>query len=64
MYLNILSLQEAKKSISFYRQLDVKSKEVEAEIAKIRLQMDPRLEILLEADDGKYLLPQTNPKNS
>ncbi|KAJ8710881.1 hypothetical protein PYW08_009396 [Mythimna loreyi] len=48
--------EEARKSISFYRQLDIKSKEVEAEIAKIRLQMDPRLEELLEEVDDPETL--------
>ncbi|XP_050552501.1 facilitated trehalose transporter Tret1-like [Spodoptera frugiperda] len=48
--------EDAAKSISFYRQLDVKSKEVEAEIAKIRLQIDPRLETLLEGDNDPETL--------
>ncbi|XP_063897628.1 facilitated trehalose transporter Tret1 [Helicoverpa armigera] len=48
--------EEAAKAIAFYRHLDVKSKEVEAEIAKIRLQMDPRLETLLEADNDPEVL--------
>ncbi|XP_047035610.1 facilitated trehalose transporter Tret1-like [Helicoverpa zea] len=48
--------EEAAKAIAFYRHLDVKSKEVEAEIAKIRLQMDPRLETLLAAGNDPEVI--------
>ncbi|XP_026728048.1 facilitated trehalose transporter Tret1-like [Trichoplusia ni] len=43
--------KEAAKSISFYRRVSVTSKAVEAEISKIKLQLDPRLEKLLEAEN-------------
>nr|XP_021191475.2 facilitated trehalose transporter Tret1 [Helicoverpa armigera] len=42
--------KEAAESIAFYRQVKVTSKEVEVEIAKIRLQLDPRLEKILEGE--------------
>ena len=45
-------LQEAAESIAFYRQVKVTSKEVEVELSKIRLQLDPRLEKILEGEDG------------
>ncbi|KAH9644413.1 hypothetical protein HF086_006441 [Spodoptera exigua] len=53
---NLGYMEDAAKSIAFYRQLDAKSKEVEAEIAKIRLQIDPRLETLLEGDNDPETL--------
>ncbi|KAJ0171625.1 hypothetical protein K1T71_013175 [Dendrolimus kikuchii] len=40
--------EEAAKSIAFYRRVDVTSKEVEAEISRIKLQLDPRIERILE----------------
>lgn len=40
--------KEAAKSIAFYRCVDVTSKEVEIELANIRLQLDPRRENILE----------------
>ncbi|XP_075985595.1 facilitated trehalose transporter Tret1-like [Anticarsia gemmatalis] len=44
--------EDAAKSISFYRRVDVKSKEVEAELAKIRLMVGPNLEKMLEAAEA------------
>ncbi|XP_053618391.1 facilitated trehalose transporter Tret1-like [Plodia interpunctella] len=43
--------EEARKSLAFYRQADVTSKEVEAEINQIKLQLDPRLQKMLEEED-------------
>ncbi|XP_063833519.1 facilitated trehalose transporter Tret1-like [Ostrinia nubilalis] len=43
--------EEASKSIAFYRRVEVSSKEVEAEIMKIKLQLDPRIETILQADN-------------
>ncbi|XP_072948182.1 facilitated trehalose transporter Tret1-2 homolog [Epargyreus clarus] len=43
--------QEAKKAIAFYRRVDVSSKEVEVEIAKIKLQLDPRIDQILESSN-------------
>lgn len=47
-----LILQEAAESIAFYRQVKSSSKEVEVEISKIKLLLDPRLEKILEGDAG------------
>ncbi|CAH0596883.1 unnamed protein product [Chrysodeixis includens] len=44
--------KEAAESIAFYRQVSVTAKEVQVEISKIKLLLDPRLEKMLEeADD-------------
>ncbi|KAL0861717.1 hypothetical protein ABMA27_009198 [Loxostege sticticalis] len=43
--------EEAAKSIAFYRRVDVTSKEVEVEIMKIKLQLDPRIEAILQSDN-------------
>lgn len=44
-------------SIAFYRRVEVTSKEVEVEINKIKLQLDPRIdEILLAETVGKYFV--------
>lgn len=42
--------KEAAESIAFYRQVKSTSKEVEVEISKIKLLLDPRLEKILEGD--------------
>lgn len=36
--------------------MSVTSKEVEVELAKIRLQLDPRLEKILEGEDGNVFI--------
>lgn len=41
-------MQEAAKSIAFYRRLDVNSNQVKAELDKIKKTMDPKLETLLQ----------------
>ncbi|XP_013194376.2 facilitated trehalose transporter Tret1 [Amyelois transitella] len=43
-------IEAATKSISFYNRLDPSSKEVETEIKRIQIQLDPRLEKVLEAE--------------
>ncbi|XP_063833812.1 facilitated trehalose transporter Tret1-like [Ostrinia nubilalis] len=43
--------EEAAKSIAFYNQVAVDSKLVEVEMRRIRLQLDPRLEKLLETEN-------------
>ncbi|KAJ8709995.1 hypothetical protein PYW07_009361 [Mythimna separata] len=56
--------REAAESIAFYRQVRVTSKVVEVELSKIRLQLDPRLEKILEGDDDPIVtkeLIQTPP---
>lgn len=47
--------KEAAESIAFYRQVRVTSKEVEVELAKIRLQLDPRLEKILEGEEDPVI---------
>ncbi|CAH0696184.1 unnamed protein product [Spodoptera exigua] len=42
--------KEAKESIAFYRQVKPTSKEVEVELSKIKLLLDPRLEKILEGE--------------
>ncbi|XP_075985678.1 facilitated trehalose transporter Tret1-like [Anticarsia gemmatalis] len=58
--------KEAALSIAFYRQTSPSSKEVEVEIAKIKLQLDPRLEKMLEGGGEstvtKDLIPKTEPE--
>ncbi|XP_026318284.1 facilitated trehalose transporter Tret1-like [Hyposmocoma kahamanoa] len=49
--------EDAKRSIAFYRRVDVTSKEVEVEIKKIKLQLDPRIDEILHGEtEGKLLL--------
>ncbi|KAG6449638.1 facilitated trehalose transporter Tret1 [Manduca sexta] len=52
--------KEAAKSIAFYRRMKIGSKEIEAEISKIRLQTDPRLEKMIQGgvdlEEAKNLL--------
>ncbi|XP_073962345.1 facilitated trehalose transporter Tret1-like [Choristoneura fumiferana] len=43
--------KEAAESIAFYRCVAVSSKEVEIEIAKIRLQLDPRIDEILHSEN-------------
>ncbi|XP_038218424.1 facilitated trehalose transporter Tret1-2 homolog [Zerene cesonia] len=43
--------EEAAQSIAFYRRVDVKSKEVEIEIRKIKMQLDPRINQILQGDE-------------
>ncbi|XP_060807277.1 facilitated trehalose transporter Tret1 isoform X2 [Amyelois transitella] len=43
--------KEARKALAFYRQVDITSKEIELEINQIKLQLDPRLQKMLEEDD-------------
>ncbi|XP_045505308.1 facilitated trehalose transporter Tret1-like [Colias croceus] len=43
--------EEAAKSIAFYRRVDAKSKEVEIEIRKIKMQLDPRINQILQGDE-------------
>ncbi|XP_026728049.1 facilitated trehalose transporter Tret1-like [Trichoplusia ni] len=43
--------KEAAESIAFYRRVSVTAKEVQVEIAKIKLLLDPRLEKMLEGSD-------------
>ncbi|XP_059055641.1 facilitated trehalose transporter Tret1-like [Achroia grisella] len=55
--------EEAAKSIAFYNQVDIYSKEVEIELRKIRLQLDPRLEkILAEQQDPEVTSELLNEK--
>ncbi|KAM3958156.1 uncharacterized protein ACR2FA_007795 [Aphomia sociella] len=58
-------IEEAARSIAFYRRVDKSSKEVELEIRKIKLQLDPRLEKLLQANDIQTIesLIDSNGKN-
>ncbi|KAL4717443.1 hypothetical protein ACJJTC_000592 [Scirpophaga incertulas] len=42
--------KEAANSIAFYNQVEVKSKTVEKEIKKLKIQMDPRLEKILDGN--------------
>ncbi|XP_026318295.1 facilitated trehalose transporter Tret1-like [Hyposmocoma kahamanoa] len=42
--------EEAKRSIAFYRRVKDTSKEVEVEIKKIKLQLDPRIEEILQGE--------------
>ncbi|XP_059055636.1 facilitated trehalose transporter Tret1-like [Achroia grisella] len=44
-------LEDAAKSIAFYRRVDANSKVVETEIKKIKLLLDPRIERLLQEKD-------------
>lgn len=48
-----LSLQEAAEAIAFYKRVDVKSNTVETEIARIKLEIDPKLANMLENEKGK-----------
>ncbi|KAJ0183578.1 hypothetical protein K1T71_000001 [Dendrolimus kikuchii] len=51
VYLVMLGKEaEAAEAIAFYKRLSVPSKEVEAEIAKIKLQLDPDLESKLQSN--------------
>ncbi|XP_050356133.1 facilitated trehalose transporter Tret1-like [Nymphalis io] len=47
--------KEAAESIAFYHRFELNSKELEIEIKKIKLQLDPKINLILEAgsDDGK-----------
>lgn len=54
-----LRLQEAAESIAFYRQVDVKSKIVEAEIARIKMEIDPKLQTILDNTPGKIVPNET-----
>ncbi|CAK1543396.1 unnamed protein product [Leptosia nina] len=60
--------QEAAESIAFYRRVKVNSKLVEVELRKIKMQLDPRLDKILQADEdptsAKELLekPATEPR--
>ncbi|KAI8432978.1 hypothetical protein MSG28_013860 [Choristoneura fumiferana] len=48
--------EEAAESIAFYRCVAVSSKEVEIEIAKIRLQLDPRIDEILHSENASGVL--------
>ncbi|XP_026494441.1 facilitated trehalose transporter Tret1-like [Vanessa tameamea] len=47
--------KEAAESIAFYHRFELNSKEIEIEIKKIKLQLDPKINLILEAgnDDAK-----------
>ncbi|XP_045488696.1 facilitated trehalose transporter Tret1-like isoform X2 [Pieris rapae] len=59
---------EATESIAFYRRVGVDSKEVELEINKIKMQLDPRFDLMLQSNEDanavKHLLekPMENAK--
>ncbi|XP_026318316.1 facilitated trehalose transporter Tret1-like [Hyposmocoma kahamanoa] len=42
--------EEAKQSIAFYRRVEVTAKEVEVEIQRIKLQLDPRIDEILHGE--------------
>ncbi|XP_050673015.1 facilitated trehalose transporter Tret1-like [Leptidea sinapis] len=42
---------EAAESIAFYQRVNVKSKEVEIELKKIKLQLDPRINVILQEQE-------------
>lgn len=46
-------MQEAAESLSFYRRVPSTAKEVEVEITKIKLQMDPRIDKILQGENGR-----------
>ncbi|XP_045488695.1 facilitated trehalose transporter Tret1-like isoform X1 [Pieris rapae] len=60
--------KEATESIAFYRRVGVDSKEVELEINKIKMQLDPRFDLMLQSNEDanavKHLLekPMENAK--
>ncbi|XP_068625027.1 facilitated trehalose transporter Tret1-like [Battus philenor] len=43
--------KEAAESLAFYRRVPAKSKEVEVEIRKIKMQMDPRIDQILQGEN-------------
>ncbi|XP_053618484.1 facilitated trehalose transporter Tret1-like [Plodia interpunctella] len=49
-------IEEAAKSIAFYNRLDPTSKEVDRAIKNIRIQLDPRLEMMLEAEQDPEVI--------
>lgn len=54
-------MQEAKQSIAFYRRVEVTAKEVEVEIQRIKLQLDPRIDEILHGEaESKYFLKSNN----
>ncbi|XP_049880004.1 facilitated trehalose transporter Tret1-like isoform X2 [Pectinophora gossypiella] len=57
--------EEAAKSIAFYRQVSITSKEVEVAINKIKLQLDPQIDRILAGDNdaeaSKELIDKKNP---
>ncbi|XP_045762831.1 facilitated trehalose transporter Tret1-like [Maniola jurtina] len=59
--------KEAAESIAFYRRVEVTSKEVEIDIKKIYLQLDPRIEKILQENDTettKELLEKSQNKTT
>ncbi|XP_053618046.1 uncharacterized protein LOC128679680 [Plodia interpunctella] len=55
--------EAAAKSIAFYNKVEPTSKEVEGEIKRIRIQLDPRLEKILEAEQDPEALSQLLAEN-
>ncbi|KAJ2940908.1 hypothetical protein O0L34_g10169 [Tuta absoluta] len=58
--------EEAAESIAFYRRVDPHSREVQMEINKIKMQLDPRIEQILQGEDDpeavKKLLEKHEPQ--
>ncbi|XP_023934332.2 uncharacterized protein LOC112043243 [Bicyclus anynana] len=55
--------KEAAESIAFYRRVDVTSKEVEIEIKKIYLQLDPRIDNILQSGNDIQATKELIEKN-